>query len=542
MCYNESLLASISAIVHSLFTIFTYIARRKRFSTKTYHLLVLIILGFNKCTITIIVETDETYSTLHMPSSLMVMDCHINYLYLVSHKLSYEEDDLAKDENISEYYIVRSNYQDHGYLPFILSLLRTSTYTMIIRDGYFEHEYPDGAWMEQAILKLQKSSNKDIATCHVDVMQDHTNNHIPRGCLFFSSIHLRALITKTEFRRNNYDPFIYLYHGFLCKFQSKLHVIPCPFYQPLVEKRSWFSFLFRPAPRYQPFSFEDMTLNTCEDKLQLRDITCETTRPGDETIGVLLSQYKRTYIFDQLKSLLASSMPIADILVYQNGNHQNYQDVFKLYPSLHHIWSTNWNSPFFLRQLLPMLFQTHYHIVFDDDIIPGVDTVKTLLQTVDRYNAPSGVGGRVIQKSEYQKDTYKMFCVDCFLQEEEATPVDFVIQVYARTEYQAKVYWRYRPYTHRNGDDMHGSLSWFMECGIHARRPRFDGSSKYLNLGSDSVASYKTKTHNVVRPQTYRSWILGGYHGIMDETVRNGYPGTNKYWERKHKKSVMRYF
>ena len=188
-----------------------------------------------------------------------------------------------------------------------------------------------------------------------------------------------------------------------------------------------------------------------------------------------------------------------------------------------------------------MLFQTHYHIVFDDDIIPGVDTILTLLQSIDHFDAPSGVGGRIINESKYLEGTYQMICVDCDAQTS-SVEVDYVIQTYAKTELMTKVFWRYRPYTHRNGDDMHTSLSWYMECGRHPFRPVFPPNAAYKNYGSDSVASYKTKTHHIVRPQTFRSWILGGFKGVLDETVRSGFPPTREEWEQKHLNEVIRYF
>ena len=117
-----------------------------------------------------------------MPVAETVGDCYINYVYLVSHYLTYNDEDLRQDEGIRGYYIVRSNYEDKGYLPFILSLLHTSTYTLIIKDEYFENEYPDSTWMYQAIKELGKRRNIDVATCHLEVIQDNdVQVSIPKG-------------------------------------------------------------------------------------------------------------------------------------------------------------------------------------------------------------------------------------------------------------------------------------------------------------------------------------------------------------------------
>ena len=57
---------------------------------------------------------------------------------------------------------------------------------MIIKDGYFKNNYPDEAWITQAIQELKKNQNKDIATCHLEEIQDQdVHLSIPKGCLFF---------------------------------------------------------------------------------------------------------------------------------------------------------------------------------------------------------------------------------------------------------------------------------------------------------------------------------------------------------------------
>ena len=477
-----------------------------------------------------------------MPVAETVGDCYINYVYLVSHYLTYNDEDLRQDEGIRGYYIVRSNYKDKGYLPFILSLLHTSTYTLIIKDEYFENEYPDSTWMYQAIKELGKRRSIDVATCHLEVIQDNdVQVSIPKGCLFFQSRFLRSIITRTEFRRNDLDPFFFFAHALRCKFQSRIVSVPFYTYHEPTQPSSWFSFLHhQPKSSLPHYSYSEFTTG-CEATFNLQDIECESNRPRDYTIGVILSQYKREYIDEQIEAINHSTIPVTDIIVYQNSLNRNYHHIFKKYPSLHHIWSTNWQSPFFLRHLLPLLFKTSYHIVFDDDIIPGPDTIKILLNTINSYNTSSGVGGRIIESSNYRYGSYQMICVDC-LPQEETVPVDYVIQVYARMDIQTKVFWRYRPYTHRNGDDMHSSLTWFMECKRRPRRPIFVGTAQYKNYGTDNVASYMTSTHNIVRPQTYRSWIMGGYHGIMDSTVRHDYPRTINNWEWRHLSGVMRYF
>ena len=134
-----------------------------------------------------------------------------------------------------------------------------------------------------------------------------------------------------------------------------------------------------------------------------------------------------------------------------------------------------------------------------------------------------------------------MYCVDCRLRLV-TLPVDYVIQVYAKTAVMGKVYWRYRPWTHRNGDDIHGSMSWFFECGRRAMRPALVGPALYKNYGADSVASFLTVTHNIVRPQAYRSWLMAGYESFYDQLVKVEYPVWNQTQADAYLRQYVKYF
>ena len=341
--------------------------------------------------------------------------------------------------------------------------------------------------------------------------------------MLMRSLELRMIIVNTEFRRKKIDPFFFFSEAFKCKFSSFINFFPYYSYKP------------KPSHlRTQYASLDSVRLKeACEETLGLEDVGCTNDRSRKRSASLVLSQYKRKYYMEQLEGIFSSNITIDEIVVFQNGIFCNYYPLFQRFPDISHIWATNWNSPFFLRHLIPLLFSSDYHIVLDDDIIPSSQTLKKLLDIIDKYDAPSGVGSRIITKSEYKKDTYQM-TAGSVSSKNEAVPVDFVIQVYARTYLQSKVYWRYRPYTHRNGDDMHGSMTWFMECGRRPYYMEFYDNESFKNYGSDSVASYITKTHQKVRPQTYRSWVMAGFKGIMDKTLRDGYPEMLPKWEKNY--------
>lgn len=438
---------------------------------------------------------------------------------------------MNRDERISYPYILRSNFKDNGYLPFVLSILHNSTYTMIVKDQGVDEGLPDGDWLDDAVAQL--SNNNNVVACSV-YREYAAKNRIdhPEGCLFMRSLFLRSVIVNTAFKKNDMDPFLFFSEAFHCLFDSALVSQPSFVFQPQHRSASWLKRLFQ-SREVQPV--------TCRKKLGITPVSCKTRRPKVTEVSILLSQYKREYIYEQIEAIYNSTVPVREIVVYQNTINKNYWKVFRKYPQISHVWATNWNSPFFMRHLIPLLFLSPYYIVFDDDIIPGPETIQRLLETVRSFNAPAGVGGRVILESNYTAGSYRMSCVDC-TERMMALPVDFVIQVYARSYVMGKAYWKYRPWTHRNGDDIHGSMTWFFECGRRPMRPSLNGGKNYKNYGVDSVASYKTKTHNIVRPQAYRSWIISGFESYYDLIVDVDYPTWDKKWSDAFLAQYIKYF
>ena len=451
----------------------------------------------------------------------------MNYVYLVSHWLSYEEQDLQKDNKVKDYNIIRINYKDNFYFQFLLTLLRTSKYSLFIHDGCFIKEYPDELWIQKAIQTLNTNSDRDIVTCSIE--KDDNKRIFPYGCMFLSSLRLRYIITKTRFRVNEKHPYIYFYQSFKCLFNSTLIAIP---YEGI---------LYNNLQQYRKSIYNSTDYEKdCVNALNIKMINCEDHySENDNSIGIVISQFKREYLTEQIEAINKSTLPPSEIIIYQNLNFYNYKDIFIKHPSLYHIWSTNWQSPFFIRNLVPLLFRTHYHILFDDDIIPGIDTIIELVNAVKKYKAPSGVDGRIVNKSFFNGNEY------CFIgvaSNNNIKEVDYVIQVYIRNEIQSKVFWRYRPYTHRNGEDIHGGLSWYMECKTRPHRVPYINTAKYKNYGNDNVATYKTNSHSYLRSIIFRSWIIGGYKPVLNNIDLKEYPTGNDNLRERYLNKTFRYF
>ena len=100
-----------------------------------------------------------------------------------------------------------------------------------------------------------------------------------------------------------------------------------------------------------------------------------------------------------------------------------------------------------------------------------------------------------------------------------------------------KVFWRYRPMTQRNGEDIHHSLSNNVECGVKSRVLGVNKESDRIkDLGNDGNGASLKSDHAMIRGQLVRNWVLQGAHLIQ-------MPFTSFPREYEKYKSVsMRYF
>ena len=485
---------------------------------------------------TVVIDTNSKNVDPSKYAGMKPLRCPIHSIFVVSHTMTYATSDLLEDQIVKQPYLLRTNYDDGGYIAFLLPLLYNSTYTLILKDEYFSSTFPGGEWIDNAIAKMNPS-NPAVVTCSYrrSLQYDVFTNNV-EGSLFLESIKLRYILTMTDFQRPDLSPFFFFSQAMVCKFGAVIIPQACSSFNHPSERLRFFRNLF--SSRATP-SLKRLTGN-CVATLGIADVHCVSRRLQDNSTGYILSQYRREYIDMQIQAIKQSSVPADDIIIYQNGIFKDYQSLLKKQRIEAHVWAINWQSPYFLRNLLPLLFRTSFHVIMDDDIIPGPETVRDLLTEIQRSNVPTGVGGRWIDFSNYRASSFHFQCVDC-TPKKYTHKVDFVIQVYARNVIQTKVFWRYEAYTQRNGEDIHGSLSFTMECGRYARRPPMNGTSAYKNFGHDSVATYLKPVHGVLRPKIFRSWIMSGYRPLFGKKVLIDYPEIRRKWKRDHFQ-MMRYF
>ena len=303
----------------------------------------------NNCFVTIVLDTNRTNLPIMEAQSISTSFCQINYFYIISHNLVYSESFTETESQIHYPYIIRTNYPDNGYFPYILSLLRSSNYTLIIKDEGFEEGLPDGSWIDESIAYMSSSPSSTIVSCASPSMFARWRQ--VDGCLLMRSIELRKLIINTEFEKNEHNPFLYMAAAFRCLFHSEVHFTLCPTFK----KQQSSSLRFRT----ERLAIDPHELSqNCKRALGLQRVVCEGRRKRGRQVSLVLSQYKRRYYDEQIEGILESSLPLGEVVVYQNGVFVNYEELFERFPFITHIWSVNWNSPFFLRHLIPLMFSS----------------------------------------------------------------------------------------------------------------------------------------------------------------------------------------
>ena len=218
----------------------------------------------------------------------------------------------------------------------------------------------------------------------------------------------------------------------------------------------------------------------------------------------------------------------SQIIVVQDAQHQDYQPVLRAWPAVKHVWTTNWDSPFFLRFLVPLLMTTQFIHNIDDDIIFGNTTMQTLNDIVDQNRGVVGVKGRVVRDADFLSGNFTQR--NPYQGEVGEPDGDFLCNTYAGGLESVKVFWRYRPYTENNGEDIHYSLSNTLECARPVKVMRSNVTTDgFENHGRDEVATYIKGDHYVIRGKIIRAWKLRGLPFIRSRRFESYPPDQSKF-------------
>ena len=249
---------------------------------------------------------------------------------------------------------------------------------------------------------------------------------------------------------------------------------------------------------------------------------------------VFFSLYKRNCVQRQLKSLQASSVQANEIILYQGEMHHNHRKAYEQFPSIKHLWTTNWNNPFFLRFMIPFLSNATYFFNIDDDLILGENTLKVMKDVIDQRDAIPAAYGRFIDALTFDPPMSQLHGIN---PSKEMKPVDFLVVSYGLKMEYVKAFWRYRGMMVRNGEDIHLSMTNHLECNRDSVVPIRMNRSSITYLGDDSLASYMKPGHKENRAILLRAWVTVGYQPL---TIQSRLPVISKE-VRQYYLSRLRY-
>lgn len=169
-------------------------------------------------------------------------------------------------------------------------------------------------------------------------------------------------------------------------------------------------------------------------------------------ISVILNVYKRPYTLEkQIESILSQSVKVnpENIHVWYN----NVEGLDQPLPTNTYVktYKCNYNTKFFGRFTIPLLCQTPYIAMLDDDVVPGKKWFENCLNIIEEYNAILGTSGVITNGTTYipnQKVGWNG------VHSNETIKVDLVGHGWFFKQEWAKFMWLEEPPSWENGEDM----------------------------------------------------------------------------------------
>jgi hypothetical protein len=202
-------------------------------------------------------------------------------------------------------------------------------------------------------------------------------------------------------------------------------------------------------------------------------------------ITVILTVWKRNNLVEQIRHIINQSKRPYQIWIYQNESHVDIQipkDIKEEY-NISHIHSKDTNFKFHGRFALPLLCDTEYIAIFDDDTMPGVKWLENCLDTSKRNNCIVGANGRTM-KEGFENSSGQ-------------------------------------PYSWDNGEDIHFAASCQIYEKIKCFIPKMPMNDRELwgdtkpHLGSDHHASWRKGSHAKLRSEVVNFWYKKGWKPLI---------------------------
>lgn len=221
-------------------------------------------------------------------------------------------------------------------------------------------------------------------------------------------------------------------------------------------------------------------------------------------ISVILNVYNRPYTLEkQIQAIKDQSIPINPTNIHV---WYNYSEVSKYYPNDKEIktYTCSWNTKFWGRFMLPLLLDTEYIAIFDDDTIPEKDWFANCIKTINKPETNGILGGsgvRILGNGYKPNKKYGWNGVHS----DKPIEVDLVGHAWFFRQEWIKYMWYEKPPTWNNGEDImfsflaqkHGGIKTFVPPHPEDKLNLWSSNPKTgMEIGSDENASWLKGTHN----------------------------------------------
>tara|TARA_Y100000389_G_scaffold192418_1_gene219833 strand:- start:764 stop:1468 length:705 start_codon:yes stop_codon:yes gene_type:complete len=232
------------------------------------------------------------------------------------------------------------------------------------------------------------------------------------------------------------------------------------------------------------------------------------------SIALLLTQWKRNNLENQLKSIMNQTIHIDYIIVFQNEDHVNIDHLKSKYNFIH--VKSDYNTKYFGRFAYLFSIPSDICIVMDDDILPGSNCIKNYVDQCVKKNGIIGGNGRICKLSPYKNKIIEP--IDCGIRK--SSKVDFVGHLWCFKKEWLYYMFAVKPYTYDTGEDMHFCFSSKILGGIESfvgeQLNKEDMCDVAMNsLASDQFASWRT-TKMSLRKAVEQYWIDKGLKYITN--------------------------
>jgi hypothetical protein len=242
-----------------------------------------------------------------------------------------------------------------------------------------------------------------------------------------------------------------------------------------------------------------------------------------DRISVILNVYKRVDTLEkQIEAIKNQSIGYDNIDIHV---WYNKCDVEQFLPVDKNIktYQANWNTKFWGRFTIPLICQTKYIAMFDDDILPGNNWLKNCVESIEKKDGIYGGSGVILHQKSYMGSSKVGWNA---VHSNNIEQVDLVGHAWFFKQEHAKYLWYDKPTTWENGEDImfsflaqkYGNINTFVPP--HPENDKSLWSSDFTfgaKYGGDINATFKNNTtHYAQRSATVIDCINNGW-----KTVKN---------------------